>query len=113
MAENIDDFGREYGRLVLKELERLNEGQNEMRRDFDRQFKELNEKMSDFKTTEKDVEDLKEWREKVTETWSTTQMQQSKNEIYKQKNQWQKVTGVLIAIQVIWGFILAFKDKLL
>ena len=100
--ENISKNGwSEYGRLVLKELERLNLGQDELKKDLDTKFTELNQKMSDFKTTEKDVDDLKVWKEKVTEVWSTTQMKQSKDEVYRQKNQWQKVTGIVIATQVI------------
>jgi len=39
-------------------------------------------------------------------------MQQGKNEIYKQKNEWQKVIGIVIASQVVVGLLLAFKDKL-
>lgn len=102
----------EYGRLVLKELERLNQGQEELRKDLDKKFSELNIKMADFKNTEKDVEDLKAWRSRVNEVWSSTQMNQAKNEIYKQKDQWQKVLGIVIAVQVIIGLIISFKDKL-
>ena len=39
----------EYGRLVLKELERLNEGQDKLKDEIDKKFQELNEKMSEFK----------------------------------------------------------------
>jgi chromosome segregation ATPase len=106
--ENISKNGwSEYGRLVLKELERLNEGQEKLREDFDRQFKELNEKMTQFKGTENDVKELKEWREKVTEVWSVSQMKQSKDEVYEQKNKWQRVVGIVIAVQIIFGTILA------
>jgi chromosome segregation ATPase len=116
MAENdnISNNGwAEYGRLVLKELERLNEGQDKLREDFDKQFKELTEKMSDFKSTENDVKDLKEWREKVTEVWSPTQMKQSKDELYDQKNKWSRVVGIIIAIQILFTLFVAFKDKIM
>ena len=115
--ENISKNGwSEYGRLVLKELERLNEGQDKLREDFDKQFKELNEKMTKntalFKSTEQDVKDLRDWREKVNEVWSSTQMKQSKDEIYKQKGQWQKTVGIVVAIQVIIGILIAFKEQI-
>lgn len=111
--ENLSKNGwSEYGRLVLKELERLNAGQEDIKRDLDRKFNELNQKMSDFKNTEKDVEELKKWKDSVIEVWSVKQMQQGKDEIYKQKNEWQKVIGIVIAVQVIIGLIIAFKDKL-
>ena len=77
----------EYGKLVLKELERLNAGQDKLKEDIDKKFTELNQKISEFKSTESDVQDLKDWKEKITEVWSPKQMQQSKDEVYKQKNQ--------------------------
>lgn len=111
--ENLSKHGwSEYGRLVLKELERLNAGQEEIKKDLDKKFGELSQKISDFKNTEKEVEELKRWKDSVIEIWSVSQMKQSKDEIYSQKNQWQKVIGIVIAIQVIMGLIIAFKDKL-
>lgn len=111
--ENIARNGwSEYGRLVLNELQRLNQGQEELRKDLDNKFLELNTKFNEINAIEKEVDDLKDWKEKVTEVWSATQMKQSKDEIYSQKNQWQKVAGIMIAINVILGLIIAFKDKL-
>jgi len=112
-SENISKNGwSEYGRLVLKELERLNAGQDDIKKDLEKKFNDLNEKISDFKNTEKDVEELKKWRENVIEVWSVSQMKQGKDEIYKQKNEWQKVIGIVITVQVIIGLIIAFKDKI-
>ena len=111
--ENISKNGwSEYGRLVLKELERLNENQEKLREDFDKKFNELNERMSAFKNTEKDVEDLKKWKDNVVEVWSVTQMQQSKDELYKQKNQLTKWGGIVIAVTVILNLIIAFKEQI-
>ena len=115
--ENISKNGwSEYGRLVLKELERLNEGQDKLREDFDKQFKDLNEKMTksitSFETTEQEVKELRDWKEKVTEVWSSTQMKQSKDEIYRQKGQWQKTLGIVIAIQVIVAIALSLMKVL-
>ena len=114
---NISDNGwSEYGRLVLKELERLNDGQERLREDFDKQFKELNEKITtsvaSVNQMENDVKDLKDWKDKVTEVWSTTQMRQGKDEIYEQKGQWQKTVGIVIATQVIIGIIFALLKTL-
>jgi hypothetical protein len=135
--ENIAKNGwSEYGRLVLAELQRLNQGQDDMKKDLDAKFIELNNKISefnsveiavsdlqewrkeltskiaDFNTVEKNVTDLQEWKEKVIEVWSSTQMKQSKDEIYKQKGYYQRVIGIIIAIQVIFTIVMAFKDKL-
>lgn len=112
--ENISKNGwSEYGRLVLNELERLNEGQNSLKQEIDKKFTELSEKISDFKNTEKEVEDIKKWKEKVTEVWSPKQMQQAKDEIYEQKNKWAKVLGIIIALQVLFTLFIAFKDRLI
>ena len=116
-SDNISKDGwSEYGRLVLKELERLNEGQEKLREDFDTQFKDLNEKLTrsitSFENAEQDVKGLKEWKEKVTEVWSPTQMNQAKNELYKQKNHWQKTIGIVIVVQVIFGIALAVLKSL-
>ena len=114
MDEDISKNGwSEYGRLVLKELERLNDGQDKLSAHFESQFKELNEKMTEFKSTEKDVDELREWRGQVTEVWSPTQMRESKKELYGQKNKWSKVIGIVIAVQILFTLFIAFKDKLL
>ena len=34
--------------------------------------------------TEKEVDEVKEWKENVSEVWSATQMKQAKAEIYRQ-----------------------------
>ena len=113
MEEDISKHGwSEYGRLVLKELERLNDGQDKLRQDFDKKFNALNEKITEFKSTEQDVKDLKEWRGKVTEVWSPSQMKEVKDELYNQKNKWAKVIGVIIALQILFTLFVAFKDKL-
>ena len=116
MADSNDNIAKngwsEYGRLVLAELQRLNPGQRDMKNDIDVKFLELNNKISGFKTTEKEITEIKEWKEKVIEVWSVTQMDQAKDEIYKQKNKWQVTSGIIIAIQIIITLIMAFKDKL-
>jgi len=111
--QNVSKNGwSEYGRLVLKELERLNDGQDKLKEEIDKKFQELNEKMTEFKNTEKEVDELKEWKEKVTEVWSATQMKSVKDEVYKQKNQWAKVTGIIIVVQIIMSLIIAFRNQI-
>ncbi len=108
---NISKNGwSEYGRLVLNELERLNDGQEKLREDFEKKLNEINERVSEFKSVEKDITEMKKWKENVTEVWSPSQMKQSKDEIYEQKNKWSKVVGIVLAIQIIFSLILAFKE---
>jgi len=112
MEDNMSKGWSEYGRLVLKELERLNEGQENLRKDLDSKFQELDKKMTEFKSTEKEVLELREWKDKVTEVWSVTQMKESKNEVYAQKNRWLKIVGGIIVIQVLFTLLMAFKDQI-
>jgi uncharacterized protein YecA (UPF0149 family) len=117
MSTENDNISRngwtEYGKLVLNELKRLNDGQDQLKSDIDKQFKEIHESLSQFKSTEKDVYDLKEWKEKVNEVWSVTQMKESKDEIYIQKNRWLIVIGVGIAVQILWVIFTVLKDKII
>ncbi|KKQ97576.1 MAG: hypothetical protein UT24_C0046G0008 [Candidatus Woesebacteria bacterium GW2011_GWB1_39_12] len=91
----------EYSRLVLNELERLNQGQIEIKAD-----------LAELKMSNQTIVDTKEWKNKVTEVWSPTQMQQAKNEVYGQKNRWAVVTGIVIAIQILFSLLVIFKDRL-
>lgn len=100
-----------YGKLVLKELNRLNEGQEKIRREMDERFKEINLTLADFKSTIKDVKELKDWRQKVTDVWSPPQMKESKDELYTQKNKWSKALGVLLAVEIIIGAVISYIVK--
>lgn len=116
----------EYGRLVLTELERLHARQErventlvklsndislvkqeiDQHRNVDeRTFMDLASDIKDINTEfAKHVKD-------VNDVWSPKQMQQVKNEVYTQKNNWQKITGIVIAIQVIFGLLLVLLEK--
>lgn len=112
--KNIANNGwTEYGRLVLNKLEEQDKALKDFRKDFDEKFKEINDTLNKFQNTEKDVDDLKRWKEKVDEVWSTTQMKESKNEIYEQKSKWLLVAGVGIAVQVFWALFILFKDNVI
>jgi len=111
--ENISKNGwSEYGRLVLAELQRLNQGQDDMKKDLDSKFIELNNKISAFNSMEKEIHELGEWKSRVIDVWSITQMQQSKDELYKQKGHYQRMIGIVIGVQVIFTLIMAFKDQI-
>ena len=116
MAEENENISRngwsEYGRLVLAELQRLNQGQDDMKKDLDAKFLELNNKISAFNTLEKDIAELSAWKKEVIEVWSASQMKQSKDEIYKQKGYYQRVIGIVITVNILFTILIAFKDKI-
>lgn len=101
----------EYGRLVLKELERLNDGQEALRKDFDDKFREMNERMSTIQNLERDTSDLKTWYGKVTDVWSPTQMKEAKDELYAQKNKWTWIIAIVTFVQTIITIAVLTKGK--
>lgn len=110
MSTENETWG-DYSKLVLKELERLNDNYEKMREDIDSRFKEMNKVLSDFKNTEKVVFDQKNWIEKVNDVWSPIQMKEAKDELYNQKNKWVATIAVLTFIQMIVALLLAFWHK--
>lgn len=111
MAENKDTWA-DYSKLVLKELERLNENHEKMRSDFDSRLNEMSLKLNDVKSIEKNVNQNSEWIQKVNDIWSPVQMKEAKDELYKQKNSWVAVIAIMSFIQVVMGVILSLWGKI-
>lgn len=110
MSVDNETWG-DYSKLVLKELERLNENQEKMREDFLNRFNEINSTLSEFKSTERTVLDHKNWIEKVNDVWSPVQMKEAKDELYAQKNKWIATIAIISFIQVILGILLVVWGK--
>lgn len=106
MAEETETWGY-YSKLVLKELERLNENHEKMRSDWETKFGEINGKLSDVKNLEKIILDQKGWIEKVNDVWSPMAMKEAKDEIYKQKTRWAAAIAIISFIQILIGVALA------
>lgn len=112
MSDNEDNFKTlwaEYSKLVLKELDRMNNNYESLRDNIEEKFKDINTKLSDVKNTEKNVNDIKIWQEKINEIWSPSQMKEAKDEIYKQKNRWTATIAILLFIQILIGIIISLK----
>lgn len=113
------DTWSEYSKLVLKELERLNETIENIRKDgvatassIDARFAELNTKLTEFKNIEGKVATHSVWIEKVTEVWSPSQMKDAKDEIYKQKNRWVAAIAIISFVQMLVGIGITIWVKL-
>ena len=101
----------DYSKLVLKELERLNENYEKMSLDIVTRFQEMNNTMSEFKNTERQVSDQKIWTKEVNDVWSPAQMKEAKDEIYSQKNKWIATIAIIAFIQVVVGFVIVIWSK--
>ncbi len=111
MAENKDTWA-DYSKLVLKELERLNDNHEKMRSDFDGKLNEMNLKLNDVKGIEKSVNQNTEWIQKVNDVWSPAQMKEAKDELYRQKNRWVAAIAVMSFIQIVIGIVISIWGKL-
>ena len=108
MSEHEDNFKTlwaEYSKLVLKELDRMNNNYENLRENIEN----INSKLNDVKNTEKSLHDLKIWQEKINDVWSPSQMKEAKDEVYKQKNRWTATIAILLFIQIIVGIIVSLK----
>jgi len=110
MSTQNETWG-DYSKLVLKELERLNDNYEKMRLDIDSRFQEMQNTLSDFKNTERLVSDHKAWIEKVNDVWSPQQMKEAKDEIYSQKNKWVATVAIVTFLQIVLGFVIFFLKK--
>jgi septal ring factor EnvC (AmiA/AmiB activator) len=110
MSEERESWG-DYSKLVLKELERLNDNYDKMRTDMDNRFAELNQKLTEVKNVEKSVITQNAWIEKVNDVWSPSQMKEAKDEIYKQKNRWVAAIAIISFVQIAIGIAVAVWGK--
>ena len=108
IMKEIDDFTQ----LILTELKSNREAVDSLRKDIDAKLESLRVDIQKVHSTEKELLEIKRWKESINETWSPRQMQEAKDEIYNQKNKWTMGYGIFISAQIIWAFILFFKDKL-
>ena len=69
----------------------------------------INSKLNDVKNTEKSLQDLKIWQEKINDVWSPSQMKEAKDEVYKQKNRWTATIAILLFVQIVIGIIVSLK----
>ncbi len=88
--------------LVLSKLNDLKRSQENIVKEMTSNFKEINNTLSDFKTTMKEVKEIKDWKKEVSDVWSPINMKDAEKEIYIQKGKWSIVYGVIVAINVIW-----------
>jgi len=104
--ENFKTLWAEYSKLVLKELDRMNNNYETLRENIEN----INSKLNDVKNTEKSLQDLKVWQDKINDVWSPSQMKEAKDEIYKQKNRWTATIAILLFIQIIIGIVVSLKN---
>jgi|TARA_R110000803_G_scaffold153293_3_gene218151 ribosomal protein L29 len=102
MGENQNGWN-EYSRLVLTELEKLNNSVNEISDDM----ADLRQEITKIKSIKYDIIDIKEWRKDLSEVVSPTQLKEVKKDIDKLKTFKTISTTVWLVVQIIFGIALA------
>ena len=96
-----------WSNLILEKLRQLHDCNKETRKSID----ELKFAVEKLKINGEEVKALKEWKKEVSEIWSASNMDEAQKEIYIQKQKWSTVYSIIIAIQVVWGVIVAYLNS--
>lgn len=98
----IDDKGQngwnEYSKLVLKELERLNENYESLRDEITKIHNDI---------AKNDTENLKRWKMNVDEVFSPTQMKELRTDVDNLKSFKTTATTIFFVIQFLMGLAVA------
>ena len=89
----------EYFRLVLAELEKLNNKVDDITADING----IKQEMSKFEQVKYDIKDLKSWKNNIDEVSSPTQLKELQQEVEKLKTFKTMSTTVWVVVQIIFG----------
>jgi len=102
MGENKNGWN-EYSRLVLTELEKLNNSVEEISDDIT----DLRQEITKIKSIKYDIIDIKEWRKDVSEIVSPTQLKEVRKDVDKLKTFKTISTTAWVIVQIIFGIVIA------
>jgi len=93
----------QYSRLVLQQLETLANGIEALRREL----QDVKNQLTELKAKEDRVQDLKDWKEKIDEVASPTQLQIALQEIEDLKTFKTKAVTIFAVVQFFMAAALA------
>ena len=97
-----------YSKMVLQQLENLNTGMAELRSEI----QEVKTQIAEVRVQQNSVTELKQWKERIDDIVSPTQLDQMKKEVQDLKDFKTKSLAGFTVIQFLMGLIL-FYDKLM
>tara|TARA_R100001129_G_scaffold130272_1_gene92157 strand:+ start:976 stop:1296 length:321 start_codon:yes stop_codon:yes gene_type:complete len=92
-----------YSKLVLQQLENLNQGIVDLRSEM----QELKGQLTELKAKEDRVQDLKTWKDKIDEIASPTQLKTAINDIEELKMYKTKAVTTFMVVQFLMATALA------
>jgi predicted nucleic acid-binding Zn-ribbon protein len=108
MNSNSQNGWNEWSKHVLKELERLNSNDEHIKE----ALIDIKKELFKVSTFEKDIEEIKEWKEKMDDIASISQLKDMKKEIDNLKTFKIVSTTIFFIGEFLLGLLIAFKDKL-
>ena len=93
-----------YSKLVLQQLETMSSGIEGLRAEL----QDVKEQLTELKAKEDRIQDIKNWKEKVDEVASPSQMLVKFNEVEDLKLFKTKAITIFMIAQALTGFILAY-----
>ena len=97
-----------YSKMVLQQLQDLNNGMAELRNEI----QEVKTQIAEVRVQQNSVAELKQWKERIDDIVSPTQLDQMKKEVQDLKDFKTKAIAGFTVIQFLMGLIL-FYDKLM
>ena len=93
----------QYSRLVLQQLETLSNGIDGLRSEL----QDVKNQLTELKAKEDRIQDLKDWKDKIDEVASPSQLQNALQEIEDLKTFKTKAVTIFAGVQFIMAAILA------
>lgn len=103
MSTSGQNGWNEYSKLVIAELERLNEGINSL----NTEIQELKKEITEIKVKEDNVKDLKSWKSLIDDVASPSQLKYLVKDVSDLKTFKTQAVTVWIVVQVLFGMTIA------
>ena len=97
-----------YSKMVLKQLEDLSNSMNGLRQEI----QELKSEIAEIRGQQGNLQDLKDWKNKIDEVCSPSQLKDLRSEVDELKIFKTKAITIFAGVQFLMGVILFAKDLL-
>ena len=95
-----------YSKMVLKQLEDLGNSMNGLRQEI----QELKSELAEIRGQQSNVQDLKEWKNKIDEVCSPSQLKEIREEVESLRIFKAKAITVFAVVQFIMGAVMFLKN---
>lgn len=93
----------EYSRLVIAELERLNDGISKLNIDI----QDLKREIIELKVKEDNVKEIKRWKDSIDDVTSPTQLKEFIKDVNELKTFKTQAITVWLVVQILFGMTIA------